>query len=215
IILLFSFFIISTCTNNYTITGNNNETSLGKPSDIENVNSNDPRSGFIVAFGLVDAWNECFLLVELFAPYLLPTIPPRFGDDTEICSIINSRDELIEKSYDFRDNYLSNSDKGNRYIDYYRKLSKYSISNNIIGEYYKEHLKITPVCVSIAHNVQYGSSQDQLLFNKTTYDDLKTIVKIYRNSPNHREIESVLDYLEADLDKYYNKSKFEIASDFK
>ena len=38
--------------------------------------------------------------------------------------------------------------------------------------------------------------------------------KIYRSTENHAEIDIVLDYLETDLENYYNKTKAEIAVDF-
>ena len=216
--ILFLSLLTLSCSTDNSITGGSDQTNLSKPSDIEDYFSGDDDEGYIFESGLVIPFifNDCVLLVELFAPYILESagITPYNPNNNNTTKIIDNRDELIAKSYDFRDNYLSNSDKGQKYTEYYTDLSKYSISNNIIGEYYMEHILITPILINIARDMQYGTNQNQILINKSTYDDLKNIVKIYRDSENHTDIDVVLDYLETDLEKYYNKTKVEIAVDF-
>jgi len=116
--------------------------------------------------------------------------------------------------YDFRDNFLGNSKKGIVYRNMYYELSKYGIENNLVNKYYKEHFELLKNSIEIAYDFQHGSNTDQILINKKISNDLKEMLQIYRNSANHRKIEPVLKYLESDLQKYYNKSKYEIAADF-
>ena len=214
-IIILSFLTFSCSTDN-SITGGSDQTNLSKPSEITDFFSGN--DGYKTRWGMPipPMFNECLLLAELFTPYLLELhgITPITSDNNNSIETFDNRDELIAKSYDFRDNYLSNSDKGNLYIDYYQKLSIYSISNNIIGEYYMEHILLTPILINIARDMQYGTNPNKIFINKSIYDDLKNIIKIYRDSDNHKDIDVVLDYLETDLEKYYNKTKAVIAVDF-
>lgn len=77
-----------------------------------------------------------------------------------------------------------------------------------------EHLSLMNTGIDVARNLQHETNNNKILINKSTYDDLKDIVKIYRDSENHKDIDVVLDYLETDLEKYYNKTKVDIAADF-
>ena len=129
-----------------------------------------------------------------------------------------TQDKLITEEsnlYYFRDNYLTKSTQGNEYIAAYYLLSKYGIENNLVNKYYKEHYELLQNSIEIAYDLQYGRNANQVLINKQTSEKLKDMLKVYRKSLNHREIEPLLNYLEADLEKYYNKPKYEIAADFK
>jgi len=114
----------------------------------------------------------------------------------------------------FRDNYLAQSIKGIDYIYSYYILSDYGIENNLVMKYPLEHLSIMETGIEVSQELQHEMNQSKILINKSTYDDLKGLTKVYRQSKNYENIEPVLDYLEADLDKYYNKTKSEIAADF-
>lgn len=219
--LVLIFFISCTSDNS---TNYNDSSNLAKPSDYENifgVNSDDEDDiDYRVLLGqpgIIGAWNTCVLLVELFAPYLLDTIGSYIvvvPFDPDLQKIIDDRETLIEQSYDFRDDYLSKSSKGNIYINYYENLSEYSIENNIIGEYYKEHLLITPLCVSMAKNLQYGQNGEEIIVDNNSYNELKNIIEIYRRSNPPNNITNILNYLENDLDRFRSMTKSQIDLEF-
>jgi len=123
-------------------------------------------------------------------------------------------DSHIDKSYDFRDNYLAKSDKGKNYTNYYYEISKYGIGNNLVSKHLKEHRELIFKSVKIAYNLQHGNQNNQILIDKETYDDLKEMLAIYRNQPNHAEIDPILNYLETDLEKFFNKQKSVVVRDF-
>jgi hypothetical protein len=70
------------------------------------------------------------------------------------------------------------------------------------------------MCINIASNVQYGNENNYIPIGNSNYNSLQKILDIYRNSEDNENIKPVIDYLEADLEKYYNKPKAEIAADF-
>jgi len=214
-ILIFSFFLISTCTTDNSITGNSDQ-SLGKTTGVVDINN---------TAGGDKEWERLLLerahesLVWMFDNF---SIEDFFSQAVEECVyyVLGSEDEEehndhIDKSYDFRDNYLAKSDKGLDYIACYYILSKYGIENNLVNKYYKEHYELLKSSIGIAYDLQYSSNNNQVLINRSTADNLKDILKVYRNSTNYREIEPILDYLEADLEKYYNKPKYAISTAFK
>ncbi|MBU0529034.1 hypothetical protein KKF86_04665, partial [bacterium] len=103
-ILILSFFLISTCTNDNSITANNNETSLSKPIDISDITSTNP----------------------IFPPALIALIEEHIGffSTAEVRCLgewIESTGSQtnIQSAYDFRDNYLLNSEKGQLYTASY------------------------------------------------------------------------------------------------
>jgi len=205
IILLSSFFLISTCTNDNSITGNTDQT-LGKTTGLVDVNSptseDDEGNDFFDVISKIllsldeDQLALCFFCTEAI-------MYPWFA-----------RTPDLSKPYDFRDNFLKKSEKGWVYIAIYFELSRYGIENNLVHEYSNEHNKLLKNSIDIAYNLQYGNNSNQILINKSISDDLKDMLKVYRSSPNHWEIEEVLQFLEADLEKYYNQPKYVIAADF-
>ncbi len=112
-------------------------------------------------------------------------------------------------------NFIATSKKGKDYIASYHVLSKYGIDNHLVSNHSLEHLSLMNSGIKIWYELQYGNNDTKIMINKSTYDDLKNIFKIYGDSENHKEIDTVLDYLKTDLEKYYNKTKAEIAIDFK
>lgn len=67
--------------------------------------------------------------------------------------------------------------------------------------------------IDVSKELQHRTIDNQILITRSTYSDLKDIVNIYRESENHADIDIVLDCLETDLEKYYNKTKAAIAMD--
>jgi hypothetical protein len=208
IILLISFFLISTCTTNDSITGSSDQT-LGKTTDVADSNSTAKvwpvQEGYLHILDAMESWlfghNLNFNIDKCLIENILG------GGDSHSCN-------QLTKSYEFRDNYLSKSDKGEVYTVCYYFLSKYGVENNLVNEYHKEHYDLLKSSIEIAYDLQYGSNTNRILINKSTSDHLKDMLEVYRNSQNVKEIEPILNYLEADLEKYYNKPKYEIAADF-
>jgi hypothetical protein len=210
IILLAILFLIMSCTSENSINDNSYQT-LSKITGVEETNPFDKyferaiESALDILAGKnEEAIGKCMIMWVFGATF--------FPDDDEHHDD-NHNDKIISKHYDFRDNYLAKSDKGIEYIACYYILSEYGIENNLVNQYYKEHYELLKNSIGIAYDLQY-SNNNQILIKKETADNLKDILKVYRNSSNHREIEPILNYLEADLEKYYKKPKYEISMDF-
>ncbi len=213
IILITSFFLISTCTTDNSITGSSDQ-SLGKTTSVLDINST---AGGDKEWDRILQQQVSNLITRfLAASYTDYFISNLFENCLNLVLGVEDEEEHndhLTKSYDFRDNYLSKSEKGLDYIACYYILSDYGIKNNLVNKYYKEHYELLKNSIGIVHDLQY-SNNNQILIKKEAADNLKDMLKVYRSSQNHREIELVLDYLEADLEKYYNKPKIEIAADF-
>ena len=204
-VLALSLLIFS-CTSDNAITKSTDLDNMAKPQNISNFNTPYSDSTSFEAF--------------------INSIPYIFRPQTEsqenVCFIFylfatktgTNNQTQLSKGYNFRDEFLSKSGKGNSYIVSYYILSKYGISNNLVMKYSLEHLALMNLGLELSFEFQHGTNDNKILINKSTYDDLKSISKIYRQSENHQDIEPVLDYLEADLEKYYNRPKAEIAADF-
>jgi len=229
IILLALFFTITTCTTDNSITGNSDQT-LGKTTGVVDINS--PKSGgddddcistdigdwilswygqygaaglmVILINRLLDIYKDTHVLDGLEGGYFRGP-----GNNSQ-----NYNNYVTQPSYDFRDNYMSKSVKGREYTEFYYALSKYGIKNNLVNKYPQEHLELLIISTAIAHNLQHGNNNEEVLIHDVTSDALNNMLKVYRDSPNHIEIKPVLDYLETDLKKYQNKPKHEIAADF-
>lgn len=206
IFLIASMFLITTCTTENSIIGS--DQTLSKTTSVVDINSPvseddeyDWWDAFIDLFGVnTNMEAACFWIV-----FIRPPRPP---------ILQQSHVDDLSKQYDFRDNFLLKSDKGKAYTASYYILSKYGIENNLVNKYYKEHYELLKSSMEVAYDLQYGSNNNRIIINKNIVDDLKDMLKVYRSSPNHKEIEPVLDYLEADLEKYYDKPKYKIAADF-
>lgn len=201
ILTLISF----SCSTDNSITGSSNQTNLSKPNDIENIsspgsNDEDGYDFFEAIKYIFNSLNQDQQEACIFFSTAIFTIPGPISKSS--------------KAYDFRDNYPSKSETGNGYIASYYILSNYGIENDLVMRHSLEHLSLMNAGIDIARNLQHGTNNNKILINRSIYDDCKDIVKIYRNSESHEEIDPILDYLEADLEKYYNKTKAEIAVDF-
>ncbi len=204
-IIILSLLIFS-CSSDNSITGDSNQTNLSKPSEITDYFSGDDDEWYEIGFGFSikkGSTADCFFEAV-------------FESGSFSLSLNEDQQENSQKQtvYDFRDNFLAKSKKGHNYVASYYILSKYGIENNLVMRNSLEHLSLMNTGIAVAQELQFGINDNQILINRSTYDDLKEIVKIYRGSENHKDIDVVLDYLETDLEKYYNKTKAEIAADF-
>lgn len=208
IILIALFFSITTCTTDNTITGNSDQT-LGKTTGVVEINSpycddDEDKTPWDEAIDKI--WNRLSDESKEFAANLHCLF--KLTDFWSVQPLNTST------PYDFRDNYLSKSYKGEVYTACYYLLSKYGIENDLVNKYHKEHYDLLKSGIEIAYDLQYGSNNNRILIDKLISDDLKNMLKVYRNSPKYKEIEPVLDYLEMDLVKYENQPKSKIALDF-
>jgi len=209
-ILILSLLSFSCSTDN-SITGGSDQANLSKPSDLTDYFGDDDGN-----YSSDDFLYDVYIRLIVYAW--------RVSNNKDLKCFINSEDENksagqklklseSEDLYDFRDNFLSKSEKGEVYTACYYLLSGYGIDNNLVMKHSMEHLSLMNTGIVVAQELQHGIN-NKILINKDTYDNLKDIVKIYRDSENHKDIDVVLDYLETDLEKYYNKTKAEIAADF-
>ncbi len=218
--IIILFLLTFSCSTDNSITGGSDQTNLSKPNEITDFFSGDDGSGYYQDFsnwldlipykwykGTRRIGGQALTAVKAscFFVYLIY--------DSEFPSNGDTNTD-ISKMYNFRDNYLSNSKKGTDYIFSYYLLSKYGIDNNLVMKHSLEHLSLMNTGIEVSRELQHGTNDNQILINRSTYNDLKDIMKIYRDSENHTDIDPVLNYLGTDLEKYYNKTKAEIAVDF-
>ena len=215
IILLISFFILTTCTTDKTLTGNSGQ-GLAKPTDVVDIYS--PAT--------VDKDKE-LTPVEKYINRLISWIFLRYSNIADLgvndCIFVldfDNPNENVEDyggmsiTYDFRDKYLSKSDKGEVYTACYYLLSEYGIKNNLVSQYYKEHHDLLKSSILIANDLQHSQNNNQILIKNDFAEKLEDMLKVYGNHKNHREIDPVLDYLEYELEKYTGKPKYIITADF-
>lgn len=212
-IIILSLLTFSCSTDN-SITGGSDQTNLSKPIDINGINSTKPNISDYLPPWLPNIYHSVYSLGLL----------PEAADNLCFINWIfegaiaqdnsSKTNSKIQETYTFRDDYLSKSTRGIDYIYSYYFLSKYGIENNLVMSHSLEHLSLMNLRIAVSYDLQHGKNDNKILINRSTYDDLINILKIYRDSKNHKEIDVVLDYLETDLEKYYNKTKAEIAADF-
>ncbi|MFC1785133.1 hypothetical protein ACFL0J_05850 [Candidatus Neomarinimicrobiota bacterium] len=224
IILSMIMLFILTCTQNDVITGSSENSVLAKPIDLANTQSpstNDFEEWFTALSDHYHMPPSIFTYIAssqgltanmcIFA-YLIGITPDNI--DSIIPNSNTSIRDSESKLYAFRDDFLTKSSRGKGYIAAYYIISKYGIENNLVNQYYKEHFKLLKNSTKIAYTFQHSNDDNQVLINQEINDDLKSMLRIYRKSRNHRDIDAVLDYLEADLTKYTNRPKIEIVADF-
>ncbi len=215
IVLLLMVFVSCTSENS---TGYNDSSTLAKPADYEDIFStnsddNNPANNFTKSIeklvnkllkiydGDKTAEHICFIgLLGL-----------NMGGGTWISGPSESQ---IQDSENFRDNYLLKSEKGNTYNNCYILLSNYAYDNNLVLKYPLKHLSLFNFGYEISQNLQYAQNEQTVLINYSDYIEFKQMINLYRSTDNHEEIDPILDYLESDLDRYYNKPTSEIAQEF-
>ena len=218
-IIILSLLTFSCSTDN-SITGGSDQTNLSKPIDLTDIYSKKPQGGGKSGTdNLINAIEKIWKKIE-------PMLKGADKNSQELCGVSfylgsrfaydpnNDLHKNANIAYDFRDNYLVETRKGQAYTASYYLLSIYGIENNLLMKHSMEILSLMNTGIEVSQELQHGTNDNKILINKTIYDNCKNIVKIYRDSENHNDIEPVLQYLEADLEKYYNKNKAEIAADF-
>lgn len=214
LILVCSLFLSFSCNNSDNVTSSEINHDLFKPMDIYGINSNTPHpyvhtSNFWESIEIIltklterltgEQWEICFFFASGFIP----------------SPSLSIESDNIEDAYNFRDNFLRKSNKGNDYIISYYLLSQYGITNNLVTKYPHEHMALLKDGINISLELQNSRYDNKIIISYSDYENIKNITNIYRKSENHTKIEPILDYLEADLNKYLNKSKAEILADFK
>ena len=204
--ILFLSLLTFSCSTDNSITGDSNQTNLSKPNDITDYFSDDDE-WYEIGFGFeIKKGSEADCAYEALLAQ---------SESLPLSQIDNQQENYQKQTgYDFRDNFLAKSKKGNNYIASYYILSKYGIENNLIMKHSMEHLSLMNTGIAVSRELQHGTNDNQILINRSTYDDLKDLVTIYRDSENHKDIDVVLDYLENDLEKYYNKTISVVVADF-
>lgn len=225
-ILLVLLFLTTSCTDNNSITGSNSK-SLTKPTESLNISSDDDDcistdigDWIMQWYGQYGAEGLMVILINrLLTIYKDTGVLDGLEENGEYFRGPWNRSEkytnyITQPLYDFRDNYLANSSKGKTYIKSYYELGKFGIKNNLINKYYLEYLELLLTSAFISQELQHGTNNDLILIDSKFADKLREMLTIYKEHPDHREIDPVLDYLEIELNKYQNKPKSEISASF-
>lgn len=217
IVLLFSILFIFSCSIDSKITNSTDTDTLNKPVNIYTDEVDEEWQEWLDDWGRLLGFRSggfgLGLITSLSGPIAQDICAFMFVLGVDPSSNIKISYN-IEAVYKFRDVFLLKSKKGYEYTVGYYALSKYGIENNLMLKYPLEHISIMETGINVSKELQHGTNNNKILINKSTYDDLRELTNIYRQSENHKDIEPFLDYLEADLEKYYNKPKAEIAADF-
>ncbi len=152
IAVLFNF----SCTDNNNLTGNVSNPDLMKPYDEEDFTSDNPNP-FEGYASMESFWNAMVRIVGLLPPQQL-NLCAWFatGLIPQPSTNIISQNIEIDKSYDFRDNFLLKSEKGTVYVACYYLLSQYGIQNQLISKHLNQHinflLKTNELAFQLQHN---------------------------------------------------------------
>lgn len=121
----------------------------------------------------------------------------------------------LDKLYELRDNILSQSERGQNYIDYYYTLSGYCINNGLMDECadLAEHYMLFRYGVEVSINI-LNADFNGVLLNDEIYNEGNRLLSLYKNTNPNQEILNILNTLESDLNTLHNKSADEVRSFF-
>lgn len=123
----------------------------------------------------------------------------------EICEA-KSEPKLDERfAYDFRDDFLRNSEIGQTYIDYYYELS--GINNNL--NYFYQKYDFAKETFIKANLLLYGDGSS-IVIDHEYYLECKNFINLYKTFSLTFDQYLIVEQIEEDLDVYYLKSKDEI-----
>ena len=116
-------------------------------------------------------------------------------------------------AYDFRDNFLSNYEKGNDYIDYYYEIS-YVISaiNSINSENIIAHIDLATEIYDIAQKLQYGNDNEIIISNDFKLD-ADQMIQYYAGLTTNQDFINILDEISTDLAHFEGKTRLEVLNE--
>lgn len=114
--------------------------------------------------------------------------------------------------YDFRDDFLINSEKGQKYIDYY-----YTIGSYITGEISLPLALKTARTLALFNNVMEimmdpNAPTNQIVIDSTLKSKLESLIEDYKELSTDQDYIDILDEILSDLDDYSGKTRTEILS---
>lgn len=118
----------------------------------------------------------------------------------------------LQRAYDFRDNFLSQTVLGKKYIRYHYKIAEYPNETSIIQSNFTQCYDFALDLYEIADILENGSDST-IVFDNTFRQNALGMLNLYRSEPNlNSEIRIVLDSIELDLSRFVNKPRGYIIS---
>jgi hypothetical protein len=119
----------------------------------------------------------------------------------------------FDSSYDFRDNFMDNYAIGQKYINYYYKLSNVGDIYDVVklNNVYDWFI-FTKNVFSVANKLQYGNSSDIIVDSNFKTSAIAKINE-YRALNTNAEMQAILNDIEADLNNFLGKTRAQILTE--
>lgn len=128
------------------------------------------------------------------------------------CAYENANIENIneEEIYNFRDNGLLKSSKGQNYVEYYYQLSEYAISNDLlISNNSSELFTLLYEGAEIVKKLLDSNFTGELI-NEDVYQKCLVAVGVFQSTENYNKIQTIVEILKIDLELMKNKNATEV-----
>ena len=114
------------------------------------------------------------------------------------------------EAYNFRDNFMSKSETGRSYVNYYYTISKVVVaSNGINAKNVGQHFDFASKVHDIAKRIQFGEDKE-LVYGKDFRDEAQYFINTYRRLSSDKTFLKTLAIIEKDLNRFTGKSRREI-----
>ncbi len=113
--------------------------------------------------------------------------------------------------YDFRDNFMANSNKGRSYIDYYYALGAFMTEKSTINTgNISQYLQFTLITCTIANKLKNGNDNEIIITSSYKENALQIINNLRTQAGENTGVANILNVIEEDLYLYMNKTRIEI-----
>jgi hypothetical protein len=110
-----------------------------------------------------------------------------------------------------RDNFMNKSSLGQKYVEYYYKLSDLNIRYNMIKpSNYLDYLTLGKNLTEILDLLSQNGNDKEVIIDKDLRNQTLELINKYRVISKNKELKSILDDIENDINLVYNKDKKQV-----
>lgn len=126
----------------------------------------------------------------------------------------NNKNDVINDAHTFRDQFLSEYQKGREYIGYYNMLNRNIGVDNILLQLSNvESAKFVIETLNTAKKLQHGSNNEVIITNDY-HARASIMIELFRTNFSNKPISvNILNKIQTDLNKYKNWTKSQIIND--
>ena len=116
------------------------------------------------------------------------------------------------EAYNFRDNFMSKSETGRSYVNYYYTISKVVVaSNGINAKNVVQHFDFATKVHDVAKRIQFGKDKE-IVYGEDFRNEAQSFINTYRGLSKDKTFLNTLTTIEKDLNRFKGKSRREILS---